>query len=230
MHSSFDRLPDSYCESSRRIIQTPSDFARKAFFYVQETGYLKLKKSHRASRKNLPSYLFALVLSGSGTLMFNGVEYPLHGGDCFFIDCMTPYYHQTSSADPWELYWVHFYGSSCKEYYTCFLRQSTPAFSPDCFPSLNAYMQELLLINEASDLPAEIESSRLIIEILSLLLLETAKQTTKEDPSLAKQKEIKAYLDQHYLDKFSLEELSEHFFISKYHLSRQFKHYYGINY
>ena len=227
MHSSFDQLPDAYCESSRRIIQTPSDFARKAFYYVQETGYLKLKKSHRASRKNLPSYLLVLVLSGSGTLMANGEEYPLNAGDCFFIDCMHPYYHQTSAQNPWELRWVHFYGSSSGEYYTCFLRHCLPAFSPDCFPQLKRQLEELFLLNEASDLQAEIESSRLIVEILSLLLLEVTEKNTTEEPGLTKQKEIRAWLDEHYLEKFSLEELSERFFLSKYHLSRQFKRYYG---
>ena len=51
MDNYFDRFPDSYVESSRRMIQTPGAFARSAFFYVQETGYLKLKESHVARRK-----------------------------------------------------------------------------------------------------------------------------------------------------------------------------------
>ena len=70
MKNYFDKFPDSYVESSRRMIQTPSAFARSALFYVQETGYLKLKESHLARRKNLESYLVVLVLSGSGTLMY----------------------------------------------------------------------------------------------------------------------------------------------------------------
>ena len=53
MKNIFDHFPDSYIEDSKRMIQTPSPLARSAFFYVQETGYLKLRESHRASRKNL---------------------------------------------------------------------------------------------------------------------------------------------------------------------------------
>ena len=100
MKNYFDKFPDSYLESSRRRIQTPSAFARSAFFYVQETGYLKLRESHVASRKNLESYLVVLVLSGSGVLMYDGTIYELHKGSCFFIDCMVPYYHQSSETDP----------------------------------------------------------------------------------------------------------------------------------
>ena len=130
MKNYFDKFPDSYLESSRRRIQTPSAFARSAFFYVQETGYLKLRESHVASRKNLESYLVVLVLSGSGVLMYDGTIYELHKGSCFFIDCMVPYYHQSSETDPWELIWVHFNGSSSREYYQYFAANSAPAFMP----------------------------------------------------------------------------------------------------
>ncbi|MBQ9989342.1 MAG: helix-turn-helix domain-containing protein [Lachnospiraceae bacterium] len=227
MRSSYDQLPDIYYESSRRIIQTPGELARRAFYYVQETGYLKLKKSHRASRKNLPSYLLVLVLSGSGILMSDGEKYPLQSGNCFFIDCTHPYYHESSADNPWELLWVHFYGSASAEYYSCFREHSLPAFTPNCFNELKMRLEELFLLNEASDLRAEIESSRLIVEILSLLLLEITEKEADEEPGQIKQREIRAWLDEHYLEKFSLEELSERFFISKYHLSRQFKRYCG---
>lgn len=227
MHSSFDQLPDSCYESLRRIIQTPGSFARRAFYYVQETGYLKLKKSHRATRKNLSSYLLVLVLSGNGSLMVDGTIYPLQTGSCFFIDCTHPYYHQSSTENPWELLWVHFYGSASSEYYTYFSIHSSPAFLPDHFAELKILLEELLLVNETSGLLAEIESSRLIVELLSLLLAEVTEKKGEKQTGQLKQREIKAYLDEHYLEKFSLEELSARFFISKYHLSRQFKQFYG---
>ena len=77
MKNIFDTFPDSYIESSTRTIQTPSPIARSTFFYVQETGYLKLRESHRAARKNLDSYLIVLVLSGSGILMYDNKIFTL---------------------------------------------------------------------------------------------------------------------------------------------------------
>ena len=162
MDDYFDRFPDSYVESSRRRIQTPSAFARSAFFYVQETGYLKLRESHVARRKNLESYLVVLVLSGSGILMYGQKTYELKKGSCFFIDCMVPYYHQSSSADPWELVWVHFNGCTSEEYYRYFSSNSLPAFSPPSFPELREKLESLLDVNSVSDFQAEITSSRLI--------------------------------------------------------------------
>ena len=40
--------------------------------------------------------------------------------------------------------------------------------------------------------------------------------------------QVRQYLDEHYTEKFSLDTLSEQFFISKFHLSREFRSLYGI--
>lgn len=228
MENFFDKFPASYNENSRRMIQTPSSLARSAFFYVQETGYFKLKESHRAFRKNLESYLVVLVLSGSGTLMYDGEFYELQAGSCFFIDCMVPYYHQSSSTDPWELIWVHFNGATSKEYYGYFSQISEPAFMPHAFQEMKEKLDSLLDVNTRSDLSAEITSSRLIVDILSILLQDV--NNSREDQGGVRQKllEVRQYLDEHYTEKFSLDELSKHFFISKYHLSREFKNHFGI--
>lgn len=228
MKNYFDKFPASYVESSRRMIQTPSAFARSAFFYVQETGYLKLRESHIARRKNLESFLVVLVLSGSGTLMYDKKSYPLQAGSCFFIDCMTPYYHQSSEEDPWELIWVHFTGATSRQYYTYFAAHSAPVFSPASFQELRAKLESLLEVNQHSDLSAEIASSRLIVDILSILLKDITNAHEEKAASHQKIAEVRQYLDEHYTEKFSLDDLSERFFISKYHLSREFRKNYGI--
>ena len=228
MKNLFDQFPDTYFEHSRRMIQTPSSIAKESFFYVQEAGYMKLKSSHLASRKNLNSFLIVLVLSGKGSLMYNEKIYELKKGACFFIDCMTPYYHQSSVDDPWELIWVHFNGSSSPGYYRYFSSFSTPVLYPEQFSSLLDKFNNLLEVNEETSIFAEISSSRLIIDILSVLLEEVSrpKEFSKEEQNTLLQ--IGEYLDEHYTEKFSLETLSELFFISKYHLVREFKKYFGI--
>lgn len=228
MKNYFDKFPSSYVENSRRVIPTPSAFARSAFFYVQETGYLKLRESHLAKRKNLDSYLVVLVLSGKGTLMYDGKSYELSHGSCFFIDCRVPYNHQSSPEDPWELIWVHFKGSSSAAYYQYFQSHSTPAFRPGCFSELTDKLRSLTDICQGTDLQAEIHASQVLTEILSLLLLTLTQSENEKTPGRRKMTEVRAYLDEHFTEKFSLDQLSEQFFISKYHLSREFKACYGI--
>ncbi len=228
MKNIFDTFPDSYIESSTRVIQTPSPIARSTFFYVQETGYLKLRESHRASRKNLDSYLVVLVLSGSGTLMYENKIFSLQKGSCFFIDCMTPYYHQSNPDDPWELIWVHFHGSSTREYYRFFSSLSMPVLTPVSFTELREKFNNLLSVNKESNLSAEITSSRLIVDILSILMHEITSPKETASPHKINLENVRSYLDEHYTDKFSLDEIAEEFFISKYYLCREFKTLYGI--
>ncbi len=149
---------------------------------MQETGYLKLRESHVASRKNLESYLVVLVLSGSGMLMYDGTLYELQKGSCFFIDCMVPYYHQSSETDPWELIWVHFNGSSSREYYQYFAANSAPAFLPSDFDTLRQKLTGLLDLNENSDFQTEINSARLIVDILSILLQDITESREEKYP------------------------------------------------
>lgn len=228
MEHYFDQFPDSYSENSIRLIQTPSNLARSTFFYIQETGYFKLKESHRAFRKNLESYLIVLVLSGSGILMYDEKIYKLHAGCCFFIDCMVPYYHQSSTSDPWELMWIHFNGATSDRYYHFYSSVSEPAFEPSSFQIIREKLESLLDVNRHSDLSAEIASSRLIMDVLSILLQDITNSHEEQGAAHQKMLDIRQYLDEHYADKFSLDELSEHFYISKYHLSREFKNQFGI--
>ena len=82
--------------NTSRIIYTPSDFAKLSLLHIQEIGYLQATSPHVSKRGNLASYLFFLVQSGSGSLNYDGVSYPLTQGDCVFIDCRKPYSHAVS--------------------------------------------------------------------------------------------------------------------------------------
>ena len=123
---------------------------------------------------------------------------------------------------------MHFDGCTSEAYYRYFSANSLPAFSPAAFPELREKFSSLLDVNTASDFQAEIASSRLIVDILSILLQEITGSGEEKSPGHQKMAEVRKFLDEHYTEKFSLDELSERFFISKYHLSREFHQYYHV--
>ncbi|MCD7864403.1 MAG: AraC family transcriptional regulator [Lachnospiraceae bacterium] len=102
--------------SSRRRIYTPSVFAHSSLLHLQECGQLTAARPHVSSRSNLESYLFFLVLKGSGFLEYDGVRYEVKTGDAVFIDCRRPY-SQASSEDLWTLKWCHFHGPNAAAIY-----------------------------------------------------------------------------------------------------------------
>ena len=101
---------------SRRVIYTPSPFARSNLIHLQEVGSLQARQPHTSTRKGLASYLFVWVESGSGVLEYEGAWHELHAGDCVFLDCQRPYQHHTGD-DLWQLHWVHFYGPNMAAIY-----------------------------------------------------------------------------------------------------------------
>ena len=56
--------------TSQRVIYTPSKFARSQLIHLQEVGELQARKPHTSQRENLASFLFFLVTSGSGKLVY----------------------------------------------------------------------------------------------------------------------------------------------------------------
>ena len=61
--------------TSKRVIYTPSKFAHSQLIHLQEIGELQAQKPHISQRENLSSFLFFIVTSGSGSLIYGNKEY-----------------------------------------------------------------------------------------------------------------------------------------------------------
>ena len=102
--SLFEKYKTSEVTNTRRVICTPGQFTRDHFFYIQEAGYLKSLQPHLSKRSGLKSYLFMIVLSGSGTVSYKDASpakttaVSAMAGDCFFLDCSKEYTHGNCSG------------------------------------------------------------------------------------------------------------------------------------
>ncbi len=213
---------------SSRIIYTPSAFARSSLLHLQEVGTLKAITPHASERKGLSSFLFFIVLSGSGELKYEGEVFKLKKGDCVFIDCRKSYSHSTS-MNLWSLQWCHFYASSLPAIYEKYReRGGSPVFHVDAVENISSTLTEIYNLASSSDYIKDMR----INEKLSVLLTFIMEQSWHpESRSIGRKKlelaEIRAYLDEHYTDKLSLEDLTEKFYINKCYLTRIFKETYG---
>lgn len=212
---------------SRRIINTPSPAAKSTFFYMQETGVIKPEDAPATHRRDLDSFLIVAVASGTGELEYDGHFYPLKKGDCFFIDCRVSHTYKSSEDDPWELLWVHFNGATSRQYHDYFLGQSEVVFRPAIFDRYISAITEMIEVNAAKKPEAEILTSRLIVELLTLSL--TANSSASQYDTALKQKlaAVNSYIEDHFSEDLSLEKLSSEFYISKFYLTREYKKIYG---
>lgn len=215
---------------SKRIVYTPSPFAKASLLYLQETGTLKALKPHTSTRSRLASYLFFIVLDGRGILEYGGKNTPLSAGDCVFIDCMEPYSHITAN-DLWKLQWVHFNGESMPGIYEKYQeRGGQPVFRPQNAASYTDILDSIFSISSSEDYLRDMkineQLSSLLTKIMEMNWIPEAQMKRGSGREYSLQ-DIKAYLDENWQKKIALDELAEMFFINKYYLARLFKNQYG---
>lgn len=218
--------------NSNRILYTPSEFAKSNLLHLQEVGELHAQKPHTSSRSHLSSYLFFIVMNGSGTLTYNDNTYHLGVGSCVFIDCHKAYSH-CSSEELWTLKWVHFYGSNMAAIYKKYTeRGGSPCFQTTHGDEYSTLLTELYQIANSSSHIKDMQIYEKLATILKLLMEESwspSHNSTKNPTGKRDLQDVKEYIDIHFAEKIMLEDLAEAFYINKYYLTRIFKEQFGLS-
>jgi AraC-like DNA-binding protein len=215
---------------SRRVIYTPSNFAKANLLHLQEVGELQTLQPHISRRDGMTSFLFFIVTKGSGTLFYNSQEYSLHCGDCIFIDCKKPYAQSSSNEDLWALKWAHFYGFNLNGIYEKYIeRGGQPSFTPQNSDIISNLLTQLLELASSEDYIRDMKINEKITNLLTLIMAESWHPENINCVGLKKQSlhHVKSYLDEHYKEHITLNSLSEQFYINKFYLTRMFKEQFG---
>ncbi|MCH5275136.1 MAG: AraC family transcriptional regulator [Lachnospiraceae bacterium] len=213
--------------ASERILTTPSAYTKAHYLYVQEAGTLKSVEPHISRREQLESCLFFIVTKGCGSVVLNGNRHVLQAGDCVFINCRVPYSHESSRESPWSLMWVHFHGPQADAFYRLYQkRDGRPVFTPPSLAPYQEILQLLFELQQSDDALSDLLCHRYLTDLISQIFLDVF-QGSGNAAIPDKFRNIREYLESHYAEKISLDRLSEAFYISKYHLLREYKRLFG---
>lgn len=218
----YERLSYNWSQDSIRLINTPSKKAKKILFYMQEAGYFKTDDSYFAERANLHSYLIVYTISGEGVLSYNGEQYSLTAGTCFYIDCMELHCYETISSGKWEFLWLHFYGPEAKGYYSEFVKNGFRILNLGDEEIVHDLLWDLIEINKNKTQTVEYRTASLIVRIITELLVRRC-NSIEEDTFLSYVSQTIQYIEKHFAEELSLDLLAENVNISKYYLSRIFR-------
>lgn len=215
--------------SSNRVLYTPSEFARENLLYLQEIGQVHARRPHTSSHPDLSSYLFLMVLSGSGTLSYLGQQYTLSEGGCALLNCKNEYYHK-SSDDLWTIRWVHFYGPTASGIYQKYMeRGGQITFYPRQIGDFSDCWEKIFTLASSDDHIKDMKINEQLSSLLCLVMGESwhpeSGQSGGKGQSLLG---IREYLRDHLSEKITLDMLSEKFYINKYYVTRLFRNEYGI--
>lgn len=222
---------------SERMLHTPSGFAKRNLFYLQELGRLQSLKSHSSIRENLESYLMFFVINGEGSVIYQDNSYAVKEGDLVFLDCRNHYEHKSSEEHPWELMWVHFNGHLAEACYPIFYEKNGK--SPVLRPGTG-----LLPYQEIIDRLKEMQKERTILSEmetsheLSMLMLLCMREVAADDVipedsqegglSREEYEGIREYINEHFGDAGLKNTLAIQYGTEPQKLNEAFEKKYGI--
>lgn len=85
--------------------------------FPESVGRYRQEPDHRTDREtdSFPYFNLHYVKSGEGFVELDGRWHPVRAGDAFLYFPNQPQKYRTSEHDPWDVYWMHFYGERLAE-------------------------------------------------------------------------------------------------------------------
>lgn len=225
----IERGIHNWSDDSIRMILTPSRTAKSLYFYTQEIGYFKTEYPYYSERENLDSFLIVYTVSGEGNLKYNGKQYTVKKGDCFFIHCEKHHLYKTVKGSNWELLWIHFNGNNALGYYSEFVKDGFRIIHCKDEFFWERTIWRCIALHQKKNLTTEAVVSNLINTMLTELIIETS--TNNADTFLIPDyvKGIAKEIDKNFRSDLSLSYFEKSCHLSRYHIAKQFKKYIGTS-
>ncbi len=201
----------------------PEDSWRSHMF-LQSFSVMRSGAGYYTVREGAESYLLICTLSGSGSLTYEGHVYALERGSAVWLDCRKHHDYRTASGS-WEHIDVHTDGTGIRRLYEEYTKQDSGL---TVYPDTGAIMILMEHILQAYTVPSVLRSMRIAHALESLfVMLNEARypQTEEQHTERAAEEllELVRYMNTHFREPLTMDELSQRAGISKYHLSREFK-------
>lgn len=210
------KLPYPVSEEDARRYYVPQ------IFVICECG-----PAYYTLREGFESYEILYTFEGQGILEYEGQTYTLETGDGFFIDCRKKHHYYTKCSR-WVHAELHFDGPQAAYHYEAFFRSGNPLFHEDTNGKLQTMCESMLRAWQDYMLYKQLQVSNDISQIIAHLLVHKymSHSGTAAPDSISK---MAKYIDRHFREPITLDLLSRKASLSKYHLSREFKHYIGMS-
>jgi len=192
-------------------------------------GYFLAGPRHFTQRGTMCKlYQVFITHKGSGRFLLDGKEYIAGPNTVCLLNLQKPHRYETA-GDNWEYEWVNFRGPSCGYYYETINPEGFTIYDLQDDATLMARMQD---IRASVSLIGRMEFVQTGTRILCLLDAFCAfvnayhqRQMTRCHGNIMAAVQ---YIDDHYMEKLSLDMLADMSFLSKYYFTRAFTRYKGM--
>lgn len=202
------------------FIYTPSKSALEMFFYPLQCGHFIYEAGYHLRRESYDSFLLMYIQKGRLLLEFEGQTIPITAGHFVLLDCYQ--LHAYSSDEGWECLWCHFDGVVARHWYAAIISRLGNVFSmPDAYPAINK-LAAIYDVFASGNLVREPLISKYLTDILtSFLSYVPLKPNSYNYANMAE--ETITYINEHFREDITNEELANRVNLSQYHFIRTFK-------
>ncbi|MGM9903384.1 AraC-like ligand binding domain-containing protein [Enterococcus sp. 10A9_DIV0425] len=198
--------------------------------YFDFCGFSKTLPFHSFGPAIRQDYILHIVMEGKGIYRVKNQQYHLKKGDLFLIRPGDSTFYLADGEDPWVYCWISFGGVVADKIiqHSLFKEDQYTMVSSE----ISKYVSIILACMNYSpkNLADELQLNALTYQLLALLL---------EDGGyirLGEQKNYSAlavatvqYIEEHYAQQLTVEEIAQHLAVNRSHLSRVFKNHLGIS-
>ena len=216
------QIPEEYLVKREQDIQeaegifvhTPSSFALDNLFYIRLEALYTCGPRYEVKISGLNSFLMFYIKDGELLFEYEGRSFVAHKKDIVILDCMKPQRYQALTRT--SFYWFHFDGSASRAYFEHFKENRGIHFQ-----NTRGMEEHFVLIHDLmrSGCPDEGIMSVHIHRIMALLFSSVGTGGTPSD-IVAR---ARVYMDAHYMEKLSAEQIAEASRVSPSHLFRLFR-------
>lgn len=215
-------LNKDFSKNSYGVSVHPEHDLSGLHYFVYSVGYEEIGRKYYLKRSEFFCHMFTYITKGSGHLIYDGKEYDFKENDLIFINCMKEHIMYPND-NGMNIYFIHFSHPGLESFSNYVLSQESPIINNVDKKIANNIINivESAHKNEIDD---DIFSKTIYETLLDIRTLSSFNDTTL----LYAPKTIQIatrYIEEHYHEKISLEQVSGIVGVSKFHFEKIFKKY-----
>lgn len=214
-------------KKSEVYFSSPSQTAKKIYFYPISAGYFFCVDGYHLVRKNYNSLLITHILDGTFTYIKDGKHITARKGDTVILDCYKP--HEYYTNDSFESIWIHLAGANSFELFEEI--ESSNGNLVKC-KDIQHIRKLLFRIfdgmkgdNPTTELSVSLDIYKIFTELLNPQSAKSKGENSYEDSIQS----VKEYIAENLNENLTVSRLAEIVNMSSSHFSRVFKQQTGFS-
>lgn len=214
-------------KKSEVYFSSPSQIAKKLYYYPISAGHFFCVKEYHLVRKNYNSLLITHILDGSFTFVKDGKHITARKGDTVILDCYKP--HEYYTNDNFESIWVHIAGANSYELFEEIESSAGNLIKCKDIQHLRKLLFRIFDGIKSDNPPTELNLSLDIYKLFAELLNPQSAKSKGENSYEDCVQIVKEYISENLNENLTVAKLAEIVNMSSSHFSRIFKRQTGFS-